>query len=547
MNLKPIIGFVLLLFVACMGPTRVKPQAVKLTIEDSLKPKGVSFDVDSVQQPKGQLLTYDAKLVFENKIGKALIYIPQEQQYLQLAEAYNNGLVQTIHVCYDQHRPLLLSPDIIWLAICQGVAMHVNFNFNQLKYRIFTVKDRKTLIVQNDSLAIDAKHWQEVIAGLANQTKEYTKDDIYSLLIPKYTTTTTIETVAFQNTLLDAFKKEFNYVALTGCGIPQITITGTEQDWQTIYNRLNELDKVGLGDWGNELKPVIKQFINAVNNKPNQDFWKNIYKNEELYGGTVISGWILKFFPYLKGMRIVPSADSSDALMYEDSIYPNPYLKGYRFLLSRVEMDNIPSGLSKVPVKWINQNNNTVTDIVVTSGFMATRQFKDNTLMPLISWVVYEEKAAEVHHEFKYKEQEMLKHRYTITTLPQDDKWLSPPLYQPESYPTEAIGKAELTKLIERKLIEWKCVDANPSIPISLSFVVLTNGTIDQVEINGIASNKEAAIKLHNLLNDNSIKWKAASKKAKDIVSMEEMEIGQSASDEIVLVNSTMSLALFKK
>ena len=34
-------------------------------------------------------------------------------------------LVTALHLAYAEHRPVRLSPDMIWLLICQGVAQHV--------------------------------------------------------------------------------------------------------------------------------------------------------------------------------------------------------------------------------------------------------------------------------------------------------------------------------------------------------------------------------------------------------------------------------------
>jgi hypothetical protein len=36
-------------------------------------------------------------------------------------------------LAYAGHRPVALSPDMIWLMICQGVAHHINANAEQLR------------------------------------------------------------------------------------------------------------------------------------------------------------------------------------------------------------------------------------------------------------------------------------------------------------------------------------------------------------------------------------------------------------------------------
>ena len=46
------------------------------------------------------------------------------------------------HIAFMEHRPLCLSPDIIWLMICQAVANHVNARGEQCRPRLVTHQGR---------------------------------------------------------------------------------------------------------------------------------------------------------------------------------------------------------------------------------------------------------------------------------------------------------------------------------------------------------------------------------------------------------------------
>ena len=85
----------------------------------------------------------------------------------------------------------------------------------------------------------------------------------YDFFVPNFSTTTPVQTTVYQITLLESYKKKFSYVGETGCGIPQITITGNKEDWIWIFDHLSDLDKLGLTWWGKELRPIIKEFINV--------------------------------------------------------------------------------------------------------------------------------------------------------------------------------------------------------------------------------------------------------------------------------------------
>ena len=182
-----------LVFLTLCGQGQVNNEKSKKLITNFKKPKGISFKVNDVKMADSLLKINTAQLVFENKIGKEILFFPDEQANFGLVNCLNNGLIQTIQECYDNHRPLVLTPDIIWLAICQGISIHINEHYDALKNVMFTEDKPDKITVRNDSLEYSAKHWKNLIASFANETKKYTHDDFYSFLVSEFTTTTAIE------------------------------------------------------------------------------------------------------------------------------------------------------------------------------------------------------------------------------------------------------------------------------------------------------------------------------------------------------------------
>ena len=363
------------------------------------------------------LKTNTAKKIFENKIEKEILFFPEEHVNLALVNTPNNGLVQTIQECYDNHHPLVLSPDAIWLTICQGVSIHINEQHNSLKSTIFSKDKPDEIAIRNDSLEYSNKHWKNLISSLANETKKYTNDDFYSFFVSDFTTTTEIEKTAYQVTLLESYKKTFSYVGETGCGIPSICITGSKKDWQEILKKLDMLDKIGLANWAKNLRPIIIEFINTFEGKQNKIFWQNIYKNASEYNGFYISGWIIKFFPYVKEL------EESDGV-YDETIGEtrvgeifnlNKFIDEDNYLLSTLSTDNFPSGVSRVPVIWNNHFKNTVRNMEVYSGFFGIKQYADKSLEPFISWAICEKDSKNPNHILLENENRKLKHN--------DDYW----------------------------------------------------------------------------------------------------------------------------
>ena len=224
---------------------------------------------------------------------------------------------QTIVRAYAEHRPLVLSPDMVWLLISQGFARYVNAHSDELRDQIVSHTEKMDLVVETkkDLLHEDAD-WKKLIAGFAAQINEYTKGDVAKTITADFTTTGVTERIVSQVTLMETVKTYFDYVVhYMGCGIPSITLMGTPQDWQKVLEKTEQLEKYGMGDWFKSLKPILTEFIKASEGKPNQAFWQNMVKKEnpdKLVGNkvcdfrkpTVLDGWMLKLFPDENGQTL---------------------------------------------------------------------------------------------------------------------------------------------------------------------------------------------------------------------------------------------------
>ena len=224
---------------------------------------------------------------------------------------------QTIVRAYAEHRPLVLSPDMVWLLISQGFARYVNAHSDELRDQIVSHTEKMDLVVETEKdLLHEDADWKKLIAGFAAQINEYTKGDVAKTITADFTTTGVTERIVSQVTLMETVKTYFDYVVhYMGCGIPSITLMGTPQDWQKVLEKTEQLEKYGMGDWFKSLKPILTEFIKASEGKPNQAFWQNMVKKEnpdklvgnkicDLRKPTVLDGWMLKLFPDENGLTL---------------------------------------------------------------------------------------------------------------------------------------------------------------------------------------------------------------------------------------------------
>ena len=224
-------------------------------------------------------------------------------------------VVAAAHRAFMDHRPLCLSPDIIWLMICQGVANHINVNADALRSRFVRHEGKVQISVRRDDFVKGSPEnpWAEAIEEFTKKVKEHI-GSAFDLFQPSFTTTGPVERAAAGVVLLDAMRSYFTYDMDTLCGIPAVSLEGTPEDWQALADRAEQFGSLDLEWWLEPLRGILKQFVAASQGVVDRQFWQSLYKYHDESGGPMITGWISALFPYLK--------DGRTGL----AIHQNPYL-----------------------------------------------------------------------------------------------------------------------------------------------------------------------------------------------------------------------------
>lgn len=241
----------------------------------------------------------------------------------QIYRTNDNVMFDMLMKAYAEHRPIVLSPDDVWLCISQGFAHHVNKNAKALRYMFVSHEGKEDLLAElkypllkENENAIHKKaaliDWPSVFNGLVDKMKKKTKDDIVDNMCADFSTTTVDSRIASQTTLLNAMKEYFSYdlYHIAACGIPYVTLTGTPEDWQKVLDKARKLEQYNLKWWTKKLCPVLEQFVKASQGNPDHHFWKCMMTRIELDeirsiscqpgapGPTEFDGWFLTLFPY---------------------------------------------------------------------------------------------------------------------------------------------------------------------------------------------------------------------------------------------------------
>ena len=262
-----------------------------------------TYHIEKLSKPNKLLPTVSPENLFKN-VDKNFLKLSVSDKLVDLG---TRPVITGYLRAYQNHYPITISPDIVWLLICQGFSHHVNNNPEALRSMFVDFKGKKELVVARNMTGTAGLRdfpWPSVFPEFVQQISAYTGKELSDNLSPAFSTTTPTSLIAGQITIMESMKEFFNYkVIMVGCGIPEVTIEGSVEDWEKINRRLDYLSKYDLKWWTSELKPVIQKIVDSKRGKFQKSFWMNMVKYHKtgLYGSyDGIDGWLLKFYPYLE-------------------------------------------------------------------------------------------------------------------------------------------------------------------------------------------------------------------------------------------------------
>lgn len=350
-------------FVVDENLSPVKKREPRLLVGEDLA-KWIAINRKSISLGVQRIVTTS----FSNE--KNLIYQGKDAFYKTLVDAYAN------------HQSVTLSPDMVWLVICQGFARYVNAHAEELRPKLVNHEGKMDLVIETDKdLMTEEVDWPILINDFASQIDKHTKDNIAKTIFSDFSTTGSVERVASQITLMESVKSYFEYIVeYIACGIPCITLDGSVEDWKRVREKTMQLKKYGLEKWIDSLDPILKEFILAADGKPNQIFWKSMIKKQSvdrLAGGgclpempTKLDGWLLKLFPDENGVTLEEISHTKDM--------PTEYVRVSFYY------------------QVINPDNGTIksrTPMELWAGFVGAKIDNENNMVtPMIGWFVSETK-----------------------------------------------------------------------------------------------------------------------------------------------------------
>lgn len=285
-------------------------------------PGFIRFTVDKgIELPEEHLDEEDSrdiinKMLKNQQIDSSLAHvIACSFSNIRLNYLSTDILYKTIITCYAEHRPLVLSPDMIWLLIVQTIAKHINDHAEEYREKLVNFEGKKDLEVKSQTDLFDPKtNWALLLEQMCDKIITNTQGDLASTSVCDFSTTGENEKIASFATIMETMKAYFRYhITHCICGIPHITLLGTPEDWKRVLEKAAVLKTLEIEFWYEWLHPILNEFIRAANGRPNLKFWKSIVlkaSDNNLFslggGGCLpdfqeVDGWCAALFPFIDG------------------------------------------------------------------------------------------------------------------------------------------------------------------------------------------------------------------------------------------------------
>lgn len=284
-------------------------------------------------------------------------------------------LLAAVYTAFAEHRPLVLTPDAVWVTIAQGVAHHMAVHAERLRPRFVAHRGRLDLTFECRGWVEGSPEnpWPEAFASWAAQIRDHVGPAVHDLLVPDFSTTGPVERAAGQVVLMDVFERYFHYRLVGICGIPTVTLAGTPADWERLRAKADGLRPFDLDWWLDHLLPLCDQFVRASRGDADVGHWRNICKLEDSYGGHEINGWVAKLFPYVRSFVDGPCRRR------------NPVFdtgEGFQTFVA-------PPGLSRVPFTWRDLVTGRERRMEAVGGLVGVAQDPHTlALRPQVGWAV---------------------------------------------------------------------------------------------------------------------------------------------------------------
>lgn len=280
----------------------------------------IKLNTELVESPN-RSYSYDIKTMLERELNPY-----RREKYTAMYKAIGDvpestlrepGLVGLLSDAYSFHRKVAIAPQDVWMLLISEIAIEVKGQ-PDLYRELFTDSDsKKELSVASGSM-IEIP--MDALSDLLGKNVNFDM----SCLFPKFTTSTEITDEMTQALFCDMASPYYSY-SMFCCGIPEIKLLGTLEDWKTLFDHwcmvgplLTQYNE-SLIEYFVRVEDTLIEFVMTFTDEEsnNVEFWKNIFtqKNVGSGGDLVIDGWISSLFIKNHGLKKIDNYTTTNAIV----------------------------------------------------------------------------------------------------------------------------------------------------------------------------------------------------------------------------------------
>lgn len=205
----------------------------------------------------------------------------------------DNQFVNAAIYAYNTHTGLRINPDDILQCFALAISKFVNENAEKYRAVFVEHEGKKQLTVQIDHLG-QFDSFVSRISKMINKNIK-TKLDLDS----NFSNSTDISRAVAGLTKMATFDQYFGYRMVIMCGIREVDLTGTLDDWILLRKKVVDCLAIfnlygDLINWGKHFITIIDRLIDTYRGNVDQKFWSR-FINYVPYGSgsqRYISGWL---------------------------------------------------------------------------------------------------------------------------------------------------------------------------------------------------------------------------------------------------------------
>ena len=265
--------------------------------------------------------------------AETIAALGSEDEIFSLRQSRDCGMFAAIFTAYSYHYKLRTSPNDWWFCVIKRVACAIDKNSQKESVRKMFVEHegKKDITVQVPDRSIYTVNYSRFFDQITKAIKENVKvPEFVDGMTADFSTTTLVQKIVSQITLMYSVKQYFDFRLMLGCGIPAVEMIGTEEDWKKLTSKLKVLrtllkpieNDLGLPlEWWNLVQNVFCKLLETYQGRPDRKWWSHIMDYEEAYSSGVylsrssIKGWITEFLEGTRHRRLTSADDFTSGLV----------------------------------------------------------------------------------------------------------------------------------------------------------------------------------------------------------------------------------------